>query len=431
MIPGRARGSLPYGHDIFFTRKPSVPLPAPPPEPEGSFTSMLPREPILPFSRPEIGEEEIAEVVRCLRSGWITTGPLTAQFEKEFAEAHGARHALSFSSATGALHAVYLALGLGPGDEVVVPGLTWPSTSNMVVACGATPVFADIDPLTWNLDPAALARALTPRTRMIVPVHFAGQPADLDGIRAVLHAAGRPDVLIVEDAAHAAGAAYKGRPIGACTANGTTAACFSFHPIKNMTTGEGGMVTTDDDALAARIKLWKFHGVQRDAWKAYSAAEKAPATYDVVLPGFKYNLTDIQSALGIHQLRKLPRFNARRAAIAGVYRSELASLTGTDGLHLPGDAPYDHLHPWHLFTVLPPRRAPFMERLRELGIGTGLHFEAVHLHTFYRERFGYGEGLLPVAEDVCSRIVSLPLFPSLSDEDVADVVAAVREVVHA
>jgi dTDP-4-amino-4,6-dideoxygalactose transaminase len=391
---------------------------------------MLPRESILPFSRPEIGNEEIDEVVRVLQSGWITTGPLTAQFEQEFAAATGARHALAFSSCTGALHAVPLALGLGAGDEAIVPGLTWPATANMVVACGAHPVFADVDRVTWNLDPAAVAAALTPRTKMVIPVHFAGQPADLDALRAVLRQAGREDVMILEDAAHAAGAAYKGRPIGACTANGTVAACFSFHPIKNMTTGEGGMVTTDDDELAARIKLWKFHGVQRDAWKAYSASEKASATYDVVLPGFKYNLTDVQSALGVHQLRKLPRFNARRAEIAAFYGRELAGLR-EEGLELPGAAPYGHTHPWHLFTVLAPRRAPFMDRLKELGIGTGLHFEAVHLHTFYRERFGFRAGMLPVAEEVCSRIVSLPLFPAMTDGDAADVVEAVRQVVHA
>jgi dTDP-4-amino-4,6-dideoxygalactose transaminase len=391
---------------------------------------MLPRESILPFSKPEIGKEEIDEVVRVLQSGWITTGPLTARFEQEFAAATGARHALAFSSCTGALHAVPLALGLGAGDEVIVPGLTWPATSNMIVACGARPVFADIDRVTWNLDPAAVAEALTPRTKMVIPVHFAGQPADLDALRAVLRQAGREDVMILEDAAHAAGASYKGRPIGACTANGTVAACFSFHPIKNMTTGEGGMVTTDDDELAARIKLWKFHGVQRDAWKAYSASEKAPATYDVVLPGFKYNLTDIQSALGVHQLRKLPRFNARRGEIAAFYNRELAGLAAA-GLGLPGTAPYDQVHPWHLFTVLAPRRAPFMDRLKELGIGTGLHFEAVHLHTYYRERFGYRPGMLPVAEEVCSRIVSLPLFPAMTDGDAADVVEAVRQVIHA
>jgi dTDP-4-amino-4,6-dideoxygalactose transaminase len=385
---------------------------------------VLPRAPTLPFSRPEIGEEEIAEVVACLRSGWITTGPRAAQLEREFATAVGARHALAFSSGTGALHATLLALELQPGDEVVVPALTWPATANMVVACGAVPVFADVDPLTWNLDPRALEPALGPRTRLVMPVHFAGQPCDLDALREALAAAGRPEIGIVEDAAHAAGAAYKGRPIGATAASGTLAACFSFHPIKNMTTGEGGMVATDDDRLAAAVKLWRFHGVQRDAWKAYSVAEKAPATYDVVLPGFKYNLTDLHAALGLHQLRKLPRFNRRRAELAGLYRRELAGLPG---LGLPGQAPYHCLHSWHLFTVLPPRRAPFMERLRELGIGTGLHFEAVHLHDFYRRRFGWQEGSLPVAEEVCARIVSLPLFPAMTDEDALDVVQAVRQ----
>jgi len=233
---------------------------------------------MLPFSRPEIGEEEIAEVVACLRTGWITTGPRVAQLEKEFAAAVGARHALAFSSGTGALHASLLALELQPGDEVVVPALTWPSTANMVVACGGVPIFADIDASTWNLDPAALGMAVGSRTRLVIPVHFAGLPCDLDAIREALAAAGRPDVKIIEDAAHAAGASYKGRPIGNSTANGTLLACFSFHPIKNMTTAEGGMVTTDDDELAAAIKLWRFHGVQRDAWKAYSGTEAAPAT---------------------------------------------------------------------------------------------------------------------------------------------------------
>jgi dTDP-4-amino-4,6-dideoxygalactose transaminase len=388
---------------------------------------MLPRNPTLPFSRPEIGEEEIAEVVRCLKSGWITTGPLTARFEQNFAAATGASHALAFASCTGALHVCFLALGLKEGDEVIVPALTWPATASMAIAAGATPVFADIDPDTWNLDPASLAAVLTPRTKAIVPVHFAGQPADLDGIREVLTRAGREDVSILEDAAHAAGASYKGRPIGACAENGTVAACFSFHPIKNMTTGEGGMVTTDSPELADRIKLWRFHGVRRDAWKAYSAAEKAPATYDVVLPGFKYNLTDIQSALGIHQLAKLPRFNARRSAIAAFYTKELAGLPG---LELPGRAAYEHVHPWHLFTVLAPERATFMDRLKAQGIGTGLHFEAVHLHAYYRERYGYQPGAFPVAEEVCSRIVSLPLFPSMTDDDAADVVAAVRQAVE-
>lgn len=389
---------------------------------------MLPRAQPLPFSRPDIGQEEIDEVVACLRSGWITTGPITARFEKEFAAATGSKHALAFTSGTGALHVLLLALGLGEGDEVIVPPLTWPTTSNMTIACGATPVFADIDPVTFNLDPRAVAKALTPRTKAVIPVHYAGLPADLDGLRAALAAAGRSDVLILEDAAHAAGAAYKGRPIGSTAALGTTAAIFSFHPIKNITSGEGGMLTTDEDALVDEIRLWRFHGVRRDAWKAYSASEKAPATYDVFLPGFKYNMTDILSAVGVHQLHKLERFNRRRAAIAATYRRELG---GVAGLGMQGDPPYQHVHPWHLFTVLPPNRAEFMAGLKDLGIGTGLHFEAVHLHQYYRERWGFEPGMFPVAEDVCSRIVSLPLFPTMTEEDVGDVVAGVRRVLAA
>lgn len=387
---------------------------------------MIPRETPLPFSRPDIGDEEIDEVVRCLRSGWITTGPITHRLETEFAERVGAKHALALTSGTASLHVTLLAMEIGPGDEVIVPSLTWPSTANMVVAVGGTPVFAEVDRGTLNMDPESVAAAITPKTKVIIPVHFAGLPADLDGINEVLRAAGREDILIIEDAAHAAGSAYKGRPIGGTGANGTYAAYFSFHPIKNMTTAEGALVTTDDDELAEKIKLWRFHGVQRDAWKAYSGTSKATNDYDVVLPGFKYNLTDLHSALGVHQLAKLERFNARRHQIAMRYRE---AFDGMPKLEIQRDPAYDHVHPWHLFTVRPPERNPFVEGLRELGIGSGLHFEAVHLHRYYREKYGWSEGRLPVTEDVCSRIVSLPLFPLMTDDDVEDVIAAVRRVV--
>lgn len=386
---------------------------------------MLPRGSLLPFSRPDIGEEEIAEVVKCLRSGWITTGPLTQQLERDFAAGVGAKHAVALSSCTAALHVTLLALGVGRGDEVIVPPLTWPATANMVVACGAIPVFADIDPSTLNIDPGSIARAITARTKAVIPVHFAGLPADLDAIRNVLRGIGREDIAIIEDAAHAAGATYKGRPIGATAASGTVAACFSFHPIKNMTTAEGGMVTTDDHKLAEQIKLWKFHGVERDAWKAYSGRTGSNSEYDVVLPGFKYNLTDLQSALGVHQLRKLSRFNQRRREIAGAYRQAFAGLEGVGIQH---DPPYQHGHAWHLFTIRPPQRRPFVEELKRLGIGTGLHFEAVHLHSWYQRNLGCREGQFPVAEEACSRIVSLPLFPAMSDDEVEDVIMAVHQV---
>ncbi|HEY3131184.1 MAG TPA: DegT/DnrJ/EryC1/StrS aminotransferase family protein [Acidobacteriota bacterium] len=382
---------------------------------------------MLPFSRPDIGDEEIAEVVRCLRSGWITTGPLTARFETEFAKSVRAGYACALSSCTAALHTTLLAIGAGPGDEVILPPLTWPAAANMVIACGATPVFADIDPMSWNIDPAAIARALSARTKVVVPVHFAGLPCDLHRIRSVLLDAGRQDIRIIEDAAHAAGAFYREQPIGATSANGTVAGCFSFHPIKNMTTGEGGMVTTDDGDLAGQIKLLRFHGIQRDAWKAYSGMEKTDASYDVVLPGFKYNMTDIQAALGIHQLAKLERFNGRRKQIADVYREKFSDL---EQLTLQGGAAYPHCRAWHLFAVLPPQRAPFMEKMAALGVATGVHFQAVHLHAYYRHRFGYARGDYPAAEEICSRIVSLPLYPSMTDQEVEDVVLAVRKALR-
>ncbi len=382
----------------------------------------------LPLSRPELGDAEIDEVVQCLRSGWITTGPLTARFEKEFASAVGASVATAFSSCTAALHVAYLALGIGRGDEVVIPALTWPAAANMAVACGATPVFADIDPRTWNIDPRSIAERLTTRTRAVVPVHFAGQPADLDAIRCVLTEAGRPDIAVIEDAAHAIGASYKGVPVGAVGEAGTTAACFSFHPIKNMTTGEGGMATCHDDALARRMRLWRFHGVERESWQVYTDSARTSSSYDVVVPGFKYNMMDVQAALGLHQLARVSAFNERRRALAARY---LDALRGMPEITPPGAAEYDCVHAWHLMTVLVEDRAPFVNGLHERGINTGLHFEPVHLHTFYRRTFGWSEGACPVAEQVSRRIVSLPLFPSMAAADVDDVVEAIGQVLHA
>ena len=371
------------------------------------------RAAFLPFSRPSIGEEEIEEVAACLRSGWITTGPRTERFEREFAKYTGSRHAVALSSGTAALHCAYWGLGVGAGDEVICPSLTWPATASMAVVLGAKPVFADIDRRTRQIDPRHVARLVTKRTKAIVPVHFAGAPADLDALRAAA-----PGVPIVEDAAHAAGTEYKGRRVGALG----HAAIFSFHPIKDMTTGEGGMLTTDDDELARRVRLFKFHGVSRDAWKAYGAA--SAARYDTVLPGFKYNLTDIASALGIHQLRKLDGFIDRRRAVAERY---LRDLRGLRALQLPAAPAYPHRHAWHLFTILVAGRDAFMASLRDLGIGSGLHFEPVHRMTCYRKS---GESL-PETEYAGERILSLPLFPGMTDGDADDVIAAVRRVAGA
>ncbi|MBV8879277.1 MAG: aminotransferase class I/II-fold pyridoxal phosphate-dependent enzyme [Planctomycetaceae bacterium] len=375
------------------------------------MTVTTPRATMLPFSRPSIGEDEIREVTEVLRSGWITTGPRTVQFEKDFAAYVGAKHALALSSGTAALHCAYWALDLKPGDEILCPSLTWPATANMAVALGAKVVFADIDPDTRQIDPRDVEKKMTKKTRAIVPVHFAGAPADIDALKAI---AGKK-IRIIEDAAHAAGTEYKGKRIG----GHGNAAVYSFHPIKDITTGEGGMLTTDDDKLAERVKLFKFHGVSRDAWKAYGSA--ATAHDDTVLPGFKYNLTDIASALGIHQLRRLDGFIERRREIAERY---LAGLGDVRGLGLPRAPGYAHRHAWHLFTVLVDRRDEFMARLKEQNIGSGLHFEAVHRTSFYRK----AAKKLPHTDRVCGRILSLPLFPDMTDQDADDVIAAVRRL---
>lgn len=378
--------------------------------------------PFLPFSRPSIGEEEIAEVVDSLRSGWITTGPKVQAFEKAFAEYVGVKHAVAVSSCTAGLHLSLLALLIGPGDEVITSPMTFAATVNMIVRVGAKPVFADIDRQTRQIDPAAVEACITAATRLIVPVHFAGNACDLDRLEAI---AARRGIPLLEDAAHAAGTEYKGARIG----SRGHPAVFSFHPIKNMTTGEGGMVTTDDDELAERVRLLRFHGIGKDAWKRYTA--EGASQYDVLLPGFKYNMMDLQAALGIHQLRRLEGFIEERAAQAARYGEALA---GIPGLELPDLPPYPVRHAWHLYTVLvgPPAldRDGFMEALKARGIGTGLHFKAVHLHRYYAKELGYGRGLCPEAEYVSDRIVSLPLYPGLAPDDQARVAEAVRGILH-
>ncbi|MGH7790139.1 MAG: DegT/DnrJ/EryC1/StrS family aminotransferase [Candidatus Binatia bacterium] len=379
----------------------------------------------IPFSRPAIGEEEIAEVVDCLRSGWITTGPRTAQFEKDFAALAGVPHALAVSSATAGLHLAMMGLELQPGDEVITTPMTWPATVNTIVLCGARPVLVDIDPDTLNLDAGLLAAKLTRHTRAIVPVHFAGQPCDMDAIGAIAAARG---LRVIEDAAHAAGAAYKGRPIGSIG----DASIFSFHPIKNLTTGEGGMITTADDALAGRMRLLRFHGVERDAWKAYGGAQLP--LYDVSAPGLKYNLTDIQSAIGIHQLRKLAAFNAERTRLAARYDAAFAALPALRPL---GRVPYPHMHAHHLYVVrldldrVTVDRQAFMAAVISAGVGLGLHFTAVHELTYYRQLLGDRRDDLPVATDVSRRLFSLPLYPGLSDADQDRVVEVLADTAFA
>jgi len=373
----------------------------------------------LPFSRPSIGDREVAEVTACLRSGWITTGQKCLDLETRYRERTGAHCAVSLTSATAGMHLLLLALGIGPGDEVITPSLTFASTVNQIVLAGAVPVFVDVDYDTLNLKVPEVEEAITPRTKAVIPVHFAGAPADMAPL---LDVARRKGVAVIEDAAHAIGTVYRGTHAGGfgCPA------IFSFHPIKNITTGEGGMVTLDDEALERKIRLLRFHGIERDAWKRYGKG--GDPSYDIREPGFKYNLTDIQAALGVVQMDRVEEFNARRRLLAGLYREGLSGIDGLDLPGVPGDA---HEHPWHLFVVkvstLPRER--FMEGLAEHNIGYGLHFPAVHRLAYVRERFGDASSRLPETERAADRILSLPLFPDMTEGDVAYVCEAVREIV--
>lgn len=376
----------------------------------------------LPFSKPTISEAAIDDVVTCLRSGWITTGPRVAQFTEDLQAYSGAPYALPLASATAGLHLALLAMNLQPGDEVITTPLTFAATLNTIVLAGAKPVLIDIDPGTLNMDMNLLEAAITPRTRVIMPVHFAGLPVDLD---VVYDVANRHGLRVLEDAAHAIGSSYKGKRIGSF---GDTQV-YSFHPNKNMTTGEGGCVVTRDQALAEQVALLRFHGIDRQAWNRYSKG--GSQDYEIVLPGFKYNMMDIQAAIGIHQLRELDGFVARRNALAKRYQEALSDWPQWT---LPKAPDYEHLHSWHIYTplinedVAKMDRNQFMQAMKDHNIGTGLHYRAVHLYPYYRETFGFKLGDFPNAEDVCDRIVSLPLFPTMTDANLDRVLDAMYDI---
>jgi UDP-4-amino-4-deoxy-L-arabinose-oxoglutarate aminotransferase len=369
----------------------------------------------LPFSRPSIGDEEIAAVEQVLRSGWITTGPKNQELEQQFAERVGARHAVALSSATGAMHITLLALGIGPGDEVITPSQTWVSTANMICLLGATPVFVDVDLDTLMSDVAAIEAAITPRTKAIIPVHYAGAAFDLDPLYALAERHGIP---VIEDAAHAAGTFYRGRAIGA---QGT--AIFSFHAIKNMTCAEGAMFVSDDQALADRVRMLKFHGLGVDAYDRLTHGRKPQA--QVIEPGFKYNLADINAAIALVQLQRLDEINAKREHLAQAYLERLKDLP-VQPLALPA---YPQQHAWHLFILRIDAercgldREAFMQGLQAQNIGTGIHFIATHLHTYYRERFPQVQ--LPNTEWNSARLCSIPLFPDMTLDDVERVTRAI------
>jgi dTDP-4-amino-4,6-dideoxygalactose transaminase len=384
---------------------------------------MKPLKEFLPFSKPEIGEEEIAEVADTLRSGWITTGPKSARFEKDFAEYLGVKHALAVASATAGLHISYLALGVKPGDEVITTPMTFACTLSMLLLLGAKPVLVDIDRETGNIDPKLIERAVTPRTVGIVPVHYAGQPVDIDAIRKIADAHG---LWVMEDAAHAAGARYKGKKIG----SHSEIVNFSFHPIKNMTTGEGGLVATNDDALAARIKRLRFHGMDKDAFDRYD--KKGALHYSIAEPGFKYNFMDIQAAIGIHQLKKLDAMNAARTKLAAHYDK---LFRGFKGIRPLGKVGYDIHHSWHLYVIVVQSEQHGVERddvmlaLKELNIGNAVHFRAAHLHPFAEGRVAARPGDLPNAEYLSDRIISIPFYPSMPHETADVVVEALGEII--
>lgn len=384
--------------------------------------SVRTRSTFLPFSRPTVGPEEIQEIVDSIHSGWITTGPKVERFAEELGRYLNAPYVAPVSSATAGLHVALLALNIGPGDEVITTPLTFAATANVIVLTGATPVFADIDPRTLQIRPEEVKKKITKKTKAIMPVHFAGQPADLE---ALTDTANQHGLAVIEDAAHAIGTEYKGKKIGSFK----TTSVFSFHPNKNMTTGEGGAVATHDPAVFEKVSLLRFHGMDKNAWKRFD--KSGSARYDITLPGFKYNMMDIQAAMGLHQLKKLEGFIKTRAALAEKYQR---AFSGTKGILRPVAVPYPHRHAWHLYTplididALKMTRDEFMKELKDRNIGSGLHYTAVHEFSYYAKTYGYRPADFPDAHYVSDRILSLPLFPGMTEQDQDDVVETVKDI---
>ena len=379
------------------------------------------RKTLLPYGRQSIDERDIQAVVETLRSDWLTTGPKVAEFEEAMAAWVGAKYAVSFSSGTAALHAAAFAAGLQPGDEAITSPLTFAATANCVLYQGATPVFADVLEDTLNLDPEQVATRITARTKAILPVDYAGHPADLDSILQLAEGHG---LIVIEDACHALGAHYRGQRVGS-VAHMTV---FSFHPVKHLTTGEGGMVTTDNPVFAETLRRFRNHGIGSDAKQRQSAGQWH---YEMVLLGFNYRLTDIACALGLQQMKKLEANLERRRQIATQYNREFRSMTGVLApVARPDVNPAWHLYPIRLdLTKLSAGRGELFQALRAENIGVNVHYIPVHRHPYYRDRFGYKGGEFPVAEAAYERLTSLPMFHGMSDNDVEDVVCAVRKVV--
>ncbi len=379
------------------------------------------RPTFLPYGRQSVDEADIQAVVEVLRSDWLTTGPKVGEFEEAFASRVGAVHAVSFSSGTAALHAAAFAAGLKSGDEAITTPLTFAATANCVLYQGATPVFADVRGDTLNLDPQQVEKKISARTRAILPVDYAGHPAELTPI---LEIARRHNLIVIEDACHALGAEYGGRRVGSIA----DMTVFSFHPVKHITTGEGGMVATNDAKFAETLRRFRNHGISSDARQRQSAGQWH---YEMVLLGFNYRLPDIVCALGIQQLKKLDANLARRREIAARYTAAFREIPGV----IPPAVRPEANPAWHLYPIrldlkkLTVDRAEVFRALRAENIGVNVHYIPVHLHPYYRERFGYKGGEFPIAEDAYERLISLPMFHGMSDGDAEDVIRAVRKVV--
>lgn len=376
---------------------------------------------MIPYGRQTIDEDDIRAVVEVLRSDWLTTGPKVAEFEKMFADFVGAKYAVAVNSGTAALHAAMFALGIGPGDEVIVPAMTFAATANCVVFQGGTPLFADVDPGTLLIDPTCVESCLSPRTKAIIAVDYAGQPCDYDKLEDI---AKRHHLILVADACHSLGGRDGGKPVGTLAA----LSAFSFHPVKHITTGEGGMITTDEPSLAERMRIFRNHGIttdhrQRDTQGSWF--------YKMMELGYNYRVTDFQCAMGMSQLKKLPKWMERRHEIAHRYDEAFSILPRIKPLSVRSVA----FHAYHLYVVrlnlegTNLNRGMVFKQLRENGIGVNVHYIPVHLHPFYRERFNTKPGLCPIAEDAYERIISLPIFPAMSDKDLDTVIDACAKII--
>ena len=380
------------------------------------------RPDFMPFNRACLGPEEEQEVLDTLRSGWLTTGPKTKKFELEMQRFTGGAHCIALNSCTAALHIAMVAAGIGEGDEILTPSLTFPSAINEMVHERITPVFVDVEPDTLNLDVSQVEERITPRTRAIMPVHFAGHPVEQDRLREI---ADRHGLLVIGDAAHATESTFRGRHVSRLE----DMTAYSFYATKNLTTGEGGMLGVEDQPLADRARLLSLHGMSRDAWKRYSS--DGYQHWDIVVPGYKYNLTDLASSLGLHQLRKLPGFLAERETQVARYDRAFADLG--DLVQVLARRPYVrsacHLYVLQVKTEnLKATRDQVMHDIQAENVGIGIHFRAVHLHPFYRQHFGFAPGMLPRTEHAADRVISIPLYPGLSEEDQDYVIQVVRRV---